>query len=387
MIAGTSASTGNAVTAKMEVQRAVNAVANLPAAVRGAVRALVFDVVDNHRLRVISRAGKNFPGKRQAQKMVAARTRRYAKVDTRLGQIAGILGESFARPLKGDERGDQRLRILETGGVVTSRRPMFVPLGATAREQRENRQRFQAGKSSGAIEVVRTRAGKALVIEVGYRGGGQASAVSSRTIGILTRRRVQRPLLQFYPIWDETIVRRKDDFVRALSMAMTTAGQERLIAQTARLVDAAQAYRDTMRIIKRLDPGASFTDAKAIADEAARAVRQGLTRQESAAAVLAGGGQPISTGSFVAMSQRRVRGIGRRGQSAADGVAAISGRVDVRAMSAKLRASVRDKRAFNRRGVAGTTQRRREAAGNFTGITSRRGGTRQSARLRRRVAA
>lgn len=289
-------------TISVDMQEAVSLAGSMPAAVQGAIRALMFDVVDNHRRRVISRAGQNFPGKRAAQKMVAARLRRFTKVDPSLGPVAGVVGESALTTLPRDRFAPSVLRLLEDGGTVTSREHMFVPFDAPSRK------RFEAAKAAGRIRVFRRRSGPPIVADLGRQWVG--AGARSRPLGVLVRRRRQRPLLGFFRLWGETISKRQGEFVKAINDATTVAGQQRLIRSQAKFVAAAQAYRDVVQIARQMG-SADHPEVKQVAAEAARMVRSGLSREQvtQVVAAAAGGGIAKFRSRDVLLGARRSGGL------------------------------------------------------------------------------
>jgi len=225
------------------------------------------DVLDHHRRGVIKDAGREMPGRRRAQKFVAARLFRYGRKTSGLPKrLRDAQGESFAV-----EGRDGLLETLEFGGTRSSSQPMAIPLLPRYQGAR-NAQRWEAKLASGELDVV---PGRGLLVETrrGGRSRGRRLGLRSEIAGVLTRSTEVRAQLGFFARWDKNLPRVNQKYESDASKVLTAAGRaaaaERIRTNSRARAASERAFK---RFIKR-DPS-NTPGARRAARDAAKSVRQ-----------------------------------------------------------------------------------------------------------------
>lgn len=199
----------------------------IPAGMGAIMKVRGYDLVVHHRRRTIKNAA-NWPGGRQAQKMVAANFRRYSRLDRETTAGAGafkVVAESFMRI-----RTDPNLRDvddlfvnLEQGGTLTSKSAMLIPVGKGLTTRR-----WSQLIASRQLTLI-PRPGKAplLIKFIGPRrsGKGEGFGGNAELYGVLARSRRQRPLLGFFDTFNSVLPLHLRKMDQSLDRMLTEAGR------------------------------------------------------------------------------------------------------------------------------------------------------------------
>jgi hypothetical protein len=276
--------TGDTVVAvNADIAAALSLVKYMPAAMQGAMRSLVYDVLSNHRLRVIKRSAANFPSKGQAQKYVASRLYRYTKLDEQNGSIASITGEGFGADV-GEDPGNV-LANLEQGASITTGESMAIPITVAGVSRAAAKKRLMEAIENRSASLVDR------VVQVIPRPGRWPLLAIVRAdrvipVAVLVKRREQAPRLRYYPAWDETIAKRAKDFDAAVDAAATVAGQERFVEKQMKSRDVGFTQKEAYKLALEADPK-NNAKARRIAAAAAKRVRSGVSSDVTLADVRA----------------------------------------------------------------------------------------------------
>jgi hypothetical protein len=237
---------------------------------------MLYDLLSHHRLKVISKAGRTFPGKREAQKMVATRLFRYTRMQTGEHTVAGVVGEAFAAADTGMTFGGSVLRQLEAGGPISSGGFMLIPVGRGAELARsgiKGRRRQFADLIAGRRLELIVRPGKpALLVQHVAGRGTKERGRRDVIMAVLARRRTQRPLLEFYRSFDEVQSSDAPKFEKAMDLAATAAGQSTLLERIDRQRSGAAASIAAYRAYIAANPG-NNAEARRVAMAASKAAR------------------------------------------------------------------------------------------------------------------
>lgn len=230
-----------------------------------AIRALAernFDTLSYHRSSVLKHHG--LPGRRKAQRMLAANLRRQVrkiKADT----IEDVAGEGYAVGLREQNAAGwgKFLASLEEGASIKANEPMAVPL--PGRQPKKFRELLAAGKL--------TMIGKGLLVQE-TKGRGNAR-LGARTIlwGKIILKRKQRALLKFYPQWDAVQGKVSARYDRDMELVMTEAGQARLERTLNANAAGRAAAKTEMQRFLAANPG-KHREARTAASKVAQQVRK-----------------------------------------------------------------------------------------------------------------
>lgn len=261
-------------------QEVIDKLGYMPAEVAGALRWRVLDLMLHTRSSVGKGVARQFPSGRRAQKRWFARSFQYSR---EAAEINAVAGEVFAvggaaNPAK---RGRDFWDLLQTGGVIYSRSPMFIPFSIARDTVIVNR----AERSRTFIQSTATRQGFALgdprvsVINTRRRQGLVAfepSRFDARTrrgiasttllVGVLRRSRRQPKLLGFVESFQSVYPQHAAQFDRVFDRVLTERGRASVAAETERLREAVLS-----RIGRTRGPGVGTN--KQIADRSARRER------------------------------------------------------------------------------------------------------------------
>lgn len=238
----------------------------IPPAVAGAISEVTFDLVDYHRKKVLTRTEK-FPGRRGAQKYLAARLFRYGRKRPDPTEIQDVQGESFA--VEGGTRSGA-MRNLEEGADIDTSSYMIIPIESGLQERawgHTKAGRFASLMKQGKIFIMYRKGKPPLLVSRPKRGDPKVYAV-------LLKHRHQRKLLQFYAAYDEVWAKKQAGFDRVLELALTEAGRSTLARENM----AAKAGRDVFSAMRAeaLRNGLSFGEAKKVAKAASSAARRAI---------------------------------------------------------------------------------------------------------------
>lgn len=195
--------------------------------VAGALKVRLYDMMEHHRRSVLQH--HKMPNRRGGQKLIGKLYRKYVQDDT-AKDGPELHGEMFMF-----SQDAQKLVNLETGGNITSRESMAVPIGITAKKLRSLiRQRKvmiapRKGKTALLVEVSRGRLRK------GEHSAGIGRGSKSVIRGVLTRHRRQRALLGFYKQFDDVLPRHGAKFDRTIAQMADEAAALDLALSTAQL--------------------------------------------------------------------------------------------------------------------------------------------------------
>lgn len=205
----------------------------LPPALIQILRVRNFDAMDHHRRTTATKSGLH--NQDRARRFIFSRMFRYgAKVKNPL-KIEDVQGESFLASRdksKGFPLDEKFFTALETGGPVNTNEPMAIPILAGLQKGPYGTfptSRFTRLLREKGFDVVKTKGGKTLLIDVQQRRGqlGMRSVI----MGVLARRRIQRPLLGFFKAWDAILPRHLAKYERVMDLALTEAGRQSLARQ------------------------------------------------------------------------------------------------------------------------------------------------------------
>ena len=190
------------ISVQTRIAEAVSTIGYLPASLRGAITVLLFDMLSHHRLSVLK--NHRFPDYRGGQKFIAASYRRYTKPR---GDIAGkaldIVGESFLKTAKFSENKTEvpgRFKQLEFGERIAANSFMAMPINggrATAGQWALLREK--------KLTMIRTKSGALLAFAPAKmtKAGQFRKGARTRLLFVLFKRRVQRPMLNFFARWND----------------------------------------------------------------------------------------------------------------------------------------------------------------------------------------
>lgn len=212
----------------LRLQRCLSSFALLPAAMRGALRFYLYDILSHHRLSVLKH--HKMPAKRGAQQMLATRTWRYTKLDEKngggVGSIAGMTAEGFvAAKTSSSQGGDYAddpdyFRRLEFGGTHRPGGLMAVPFMAEGLSYR-GRQRvlsaFRARLKGRELTIINTPRTKGLLVE--YRRGDR----EAKMWGVLVRSARVPAQLGYYSRWADILSRDVPRLEKAIDRAKDAA--------------------------------------------------------------------------------------------------------------------------------------------------------------------
>lgn len=261
-----------AVTAEVKMGAVLGMVATMPAAVQGAMRTGLFDVLSHHRLSVIKSAA-GWPGKRRAQAMVASRLHRWTKENQ---GDAGLTGQAFAAAVKGQTFGRDAFKRFEDGASVSSADPFVVPIGAGRAMVDSNikgrRQAFRDLLKSDRVHLVQGSGGRIFVVRT-LKGRGRAQkGLRSELLGILSRRRTERPRLGYRSAFDRVVNEDLPKLARIVELGATVAGRQSLRRADTLKRAGQEAYSRTFREYLSANPR-KFVEARKAASEARQAAR------------------------------------------------------------------------------------------------------------------
>lgn len=270
------------------LEEVVATVGFVPAGLIGALGEQIYDHMAHHRQAVIKHSRGNFNSPSRAGRMIASRLFAYGRKRPNPTSLTELQGESFAaglaRPAAG--RGDvpfrldaRQLRLMETGGTVNTRDQMAIPIleGANEAGPYKGQWRPAAWRAlqQGRTDVVQRPGRPPLLIEeaetVNRRRG--VYGVRSRIIGVLVRRRQQRPVLGFYAQAGRILPRHLPRYDRVIDLAMTEAGRAALDLQHRAITAGSEAYAGTLDQYLTADPG-NHRKARQVARQAAAAARR-----------------------------------------------------------------------------------------------------------------
>lgn len=277
--------------ARFRIERLEEVIATLgyiPSGLIGALSALNFDTVDHHRKHVIRHGSEKFSNPPRAKRMIASRLFRYGSRERLPAKLTDVEGEGFMasldrdRPAKGGGEFNmtrESIRALEFGGTISTSEPMAIPIGAgtvaSGPFRGQPTARFRRALREGEFGIVNT-AGRTrlLVLELSRsRRKGVTLGARSQIMGILTRRRRQRPLLGFYRSWSQILPRHLPKYDDAIEMALTAAGRETLDKRNKAIEAGRTAFRSTFDQYLRANPQ-NKREARQTAERAARAARR-----------------------------------------------------------------------------------------------------------------
>jgi hypothetical protein len=249
----------------------------LPPALVGAFRAGLYDMLDHHRRTVLKHVASDFVAGTRAQRMIASRMFGYAKINPNPTTFGDLAAEAFVASREGEGApiGFDELARFETGGQVSSREAMAIPVGAGLPRKSgpfQNVPLWQqaAVKAKGGLKQFTfvTVKGKTFIIDdrdstiKRRRKAGEAE--TSPIVGVLRRGRYQPKKLRFYASADAIRDRHAAKFDRLVSKAITEAGllelETRNKAGAAAFKAGRQAFQDAVA------SGVSFREARMARD-------------------------------------------------------------------------------------------------------------------------
>ncbi len=218
--------------------------ATLHAIPQALVEALAFrnyDYLSHARSSLIAEAGRAWPGRRGAQKLVASRTFRYGRTSATPTRLDQVKGEAFVAANTGETFGDERFKIFEEGGSVASRKPSAVPVEAlrlTGAARKRAEEKFRAMLAGGELQLV---GGRYLIYREPFTrvkriDGSFMPSVRigqrTRLLGVLTRSRKEPARLKFFATHAEKWAKHSPKYDRAIEQSLDAAGQAALLVKT-----------------------------------------------------------------------------------------------------------------------------------------------------------
>lgn len=244
------------------MQNVLGTLGSLPPVLLRAMAERNFDTLTHHRQSVLKH--HKLPGRRRAQKMLAANLKRYVRDIKSPASVKDLEGEGFAAQLSGQSKWGDFLRNLEEGGSLSpgENGRFAVPLIRP--------KRFRELLAEGRLTLV---PGKNILIEE-TKGRGAARR-GARTIiwGFLLKRRQQRALLGYFDRFDAVVQEESPEYDRDIERSLTAAGRARLDRTISANGAARQAFADEFRRYIGTNPG-KFAEARKAAAEVAREVRR-----------------------------------------------------------------------------------------------------------------
>lgn len=240
----------------------------LAPAVVGALGQRFFDATDHHRRSVLKY--HKLPAGRGGQKFLAAGLHRYGSKTRFPTKFADLVGESFAAAATGTFYGEDAFSLLEKGGPKSAGDYFAVPVfanGKTGAARTSAVAKFKRMLEAGDLQMVGKKTRYLVSREALERGGKRAVQI----LGVLVKRRSQRPQIDFYGQWEKVYPKHVARMEADLALAMTEAGRKALAFRVDGKRRASEEYGRAFRA--SLAGGANATAAKAAAKAAALAVR------------------------------------------------------------------------------------------------------------------
>ena len=225
-------------------QQVIDQLGYMPAEVAGALRWRVLDLLLHQRASTGKKVAVEFPAGRRAQKRWFARSFQYSREAVEIGKVGGEVFAvgGAANPAK---RGRDFWDLLQTGGVIYARSPMFIPFGPRGAVPAEARSRgrvlrdFSLGDPR--VSVINTRARRGLVaFEPSRFDARTRRGIASTTllVGVLRRSRRQPALLRWTQVFAEVYPKHAAEFDRVFDRVLTESGRASVAAETERLREA-----------------------------------------------------------------------------------------------------------------------------------------------------
>lgn len=249
-------------------------------ALAGALSERMFQLTDHHRRSVLKH--NQFPSGREGMKAIAAGLHRYGRRGkTPPTDLRDVVGESFASFGASSALGTRFFRDVEEGRTISTAKPMAVPISAVAltgtRRRIAMREFWRALK---AREYIITKKGYILRPAAGMYDPGNQHTVNMRVrrnarttlVGVLTKRRRQRPILGFYDqfnrVWPKHKAKMDQDVMDALRVGgAAQLGKRSDLARLTRI-----EYKRAYNAYLARRPG-DFKGAVTVAKSTAKAVR------------------------------------------------------------------------------------------------------------------
>lgn len=259
------------------IDEVVRTLGFLPPALVGAMRAGLYDMLDHHRRTVLKHVGSDFAAGARAQRMIASRMFSYARTSPNPVTMGDLVAEQFvaSRDEQGAPIGFEELARFETGGFVSTREAMAIPVGAGLPRKSgpfQNVPLWQqaAVKAKGGLAQFTfvTRNGKTFIIDdrdstiKRRRRAGEAEV--SPVVGVLRRGRYQPKKLRFYASAHALRDRHAAKFDRLVAKAVTEAGLLEL--ETRNRANAAAFAAGRAAWQQAVASGVSFREARMARD-------------------------------------------------------------------------------------------------------------------------
>lgn len=257
--------------------KVVGRIGYIPAAFAGAVAELNNDLVSHHRQSVMKNHG--LAKGHRARRFVASRLHGYGRRKPNPTHIEDATGETFLAAGSGELAGEDSIRRLEFGGTVTTSKAMAIPIGrgrpykgAFKNVAIWNRTKLGLGGGEFAV-VPNPNGGPSLIVDERERTVRRLRDEADRVVGLMVRRRQQRPLLGFRREFDRIWPRHSAKYDKAAEMAATAAGRAALADRTETLQTVRAAGSRAFSQFIESNPG-DYKGARKASAEAKRIARR-----------------------------------------------------------------------------------------------------------------
>jgi len=219
--------------------------------------------------------------------MIASRMFRYGSLDKDPKSLDRLQGESFMAARRSPKTGDKSqvplsrewILALETGKTFNTRGVMAVPIlaGRPFVGPFENfpLRGWYKKLANNEYDIINTSSTEGLLVEEldNVRRSSGIHGVRTRIVGILKRRRTQRPLLRFYAEYDRIRPKHLAKYDRAFAMALTESGRAGLRRKNEIVRTGREAYANAFRRYLSSNPG-NYSESRKVAQAAKRAAER-----------------------------------------------------------------------------------------------------------------
>lgn len=218
------------------LEEVVNTIGYIPAVLTAFIANVNFEALDRHRRAILKY--NRFPAKRKAQQALAASLHRYGRKFPDPVELSDATGEGFFAGGYLGDLGPDYGKALEYGADITADTPFIVPVGAgrtVGGATNKTLARMLKEKKLSAI----LRKGKHPLLVRMVEGKRARWTI----YGILTFKRRQRPMLDFFKNWNDTEARFGPEYDKAIAMALTESGRQAMRQRTSNDEERLTAYR------------------------------------------------------------------------------------------------------------------------------------------------
>lgn len=261
-----------------EVEPVIEMLGALTPALAAVLASVNWELLSHHRSAVLKH--HRFPGGRASQRMLGSRIFRYgAKVRAPV-RIDDAVGEVFAAAESGETFGETAFVDWEKGRRIGASGYMAVPVGEGVKDTPKGRRataKFRRLLTAREFRIAWVREGLGLLyvtlsgaqrrrrdVKRQREDGGTNLRTARRLVmGMLIRKRVQRPILDFYKRFDAVAPGHMKDYESAVALALTEAGRIKLERRAVNQVEAERRGAEAFTRMKSAMLGGGYPSGHA----------------------------------------------------------------------------------------------------------------------------